>query len=240
MYQLRKRGKMFLDDYKRFLGTGQLNEKGQSLKEFLEEYNPKAYDNPSNTVDIVVFGYDLVDKIPNINKVLLIKRANHPCIGMYALPGGFVEYKENISTSARRELFEETGVDNIAMEQFAVYGDYDRDPRMRVITTAYVALVPNGSIKPKAGDDAKEADNYTFTCKKVSEENVDGIMYEDFELTFVRDDIRLNANVRKSFYCDRLLKEESYKVLGGDLATDHAAIIAHAYNYVMEKCVCQR
>ncbi len=79
---------------------------------------------------------DIVTDI-NCLKVLLVKRSNHPSIGYWALPGGFVNMQENLEDTAGRELEEETGVKGLILEQFAVYGDYDRDPRTRVITTAY-------------------------------------------------------------------------------------------------------
>ena len=68
-----------------------------------------------------------------------------------ALPGGFAEMRENLEDTARRELEEETGVKDLPLEQFAVYGDYDRDPRTRVITTAYLSLVNEQDITVRAG-----------------------------------------------------------------------------------------
>lgn len=65
--------------------------------------------------------------------------------------------RENLDETARRELEEETGVKGLVMEQIATYGDYDRDPRTRVITTAYMAVVPENAVKVQAGDDAADA-----------------------------------------------------------------------------------
>ena len=226
---------MFLTDFDRFIGTGQLNFKGQTLEEFLKDYNPKAYDNPSNTVDIVVFGYDIVDEKLKVNKVLLIKRANHPCIGLYALPGGFVEYREDLENSAKRELFEETNLDNVRIEQFATYGDYDRDPRTRVITTAYVALAPNEKISVQAGDDAKEAKMFDFSCIKTFENTKEGVRREEFTLEFQADGSILEAVVEKNYYTDAILREEKYSVVKSDLSADHAAIIANAFCYIEDK-----
>ena len=69
----------------------------------------------------------------------------------------FCQYAENLDETARRELEEETGVKGLVMEQIATYGDYDRDPRTRVITTAYMAVVPENAVKVQAGDDAADA-----------------------------------------------------------------------------------
>ena len=90
-------------------------------------------------------------------RVLLVKRSNHPSIGFWALPGGFIEMRENLDDTARRELLEETSVDGLVMEQIGTYGDYDRDPRTRVITTAYMAVLQGEERQVRAGDDAADA-----------------------------------------------------------------------------------
>ena len=101
----------FFEDISRFYGNGEKNKAGQSLEEFLDGYNAKKYDCPCNTTDIIVvrckeelvrWGQEL--------EVLLVKRGNHPSIGFWATPGGFVEMKENLFEGAARELEEETGV----------------------------------------------------------------------------------------------------------------------------------
>ena len=90
---------------KYFKGDGSCNEEGKSLEEFLEEYDASLYKNPSSTVDTAVFTYkEDSDRL----KILLIKRRNHPSIGQWAIPGGFVDFNEDIDDTARRELEEET------------------------------------------------------------------------------------------------------------------------------------
>jgi 8-oxo-dGTP diphosphatase len=91
-------------------------------------------------------------------KVLLVKRGIAPFQGHYALPGGFVHQSESLEDAARRELSEETGTRNVYLEQLYSFGDPDRDPRGRVLTVAYYALVPAGGSPLKAGSDAAEAD----------------------------------------------------------------------------------
>lgn len=128
------------------------NKDGLTEKEFLEQYKPGDYERPSVTVDILLFTID-----PGLNtlKILLIKRGNHPYINCWALPGGFVDMNESAFTAASRELKEETGLEGIYLEQLYTYSQPDRDPRMRVIDIAYLALIP--ATEAVAGDDAEDA-----------------------------------------------------------------------------------
>src|SRR5256885_10374417 len=96
-----------------------------------------AYPRPALTVDCVVFGFDVGEL-----KVLLIERGGEPFRGRWALPGGFVKVDERLDDAARRELREETGLgDGVFLEQLYTFGDVKRDPRERVVTVAYYALV---------------------------------------------------------------------------------------------------
>ncbi len=95
-----------------------------------------TYPRPALTVDCVVFGLDEKDL-----KVLLIQRDRDPFAGMWALPGGFVMVNESPDDAAGRELFEETGLTNIFLEQLHTFGDPGRDPREHVVTVVYYGLV---------------------------------------------------------------------------------------------------
>jgi ADP-ribose pyrophosphatase YjhB (NUDIX family) len=90
-------------------------------------------------------------------QLLLIQRGEHPFLGQWALPGGFVTPSESIEDAARRELYSETNIDNIYMEQLYTWGDVQRDPRMRVISCSYMALVDRKTLNVQAGDDAAAA-----------------------------------------------------------------------------------
>jgi 8-oxo-dGTP diphosphatase len=116
-------------------------------------YDPAAFARPSVTVDVVAF----TAKARRLH-VLLIRRGVWPFEGQWALPGGFVQMDEDLDTAAHRELNEETGVAGAEfLEQLYTFGKVDRDPRTRVISVAYYALLPEPSLAPHAGTDASEA-----------------------------------------------------------------------------------
>jgi 8-oxo-dGTP diphosphatase len=89
--------------------------------------------------------------------VLLVKRGVPPFEGQYAIPGGFIREDESLEEAALRELHEETGVRNVFLEQLYTFGDPKRDPRGRVITVAYYALITSEKLSLVAGADAAEA-----------------------------------------------------------------------------------
>jgi 8-oxo-dGTP diphosphatase len=107
---------------------------------------------PALTVDAVVFGLDDEDL-----KVLLIRRNLEPFQDRWALPGGFVRVEESLEDAVRRELREEAGVSEVFLEQLYTFGDVERDPRERVVTVAYYALVKLSDHRIKAATDARDA-----------------------------------------------------------------------------------
>lgn len=110
------------------------------------------YEMPSITTDCVIFGFDGL----KLN-VLLIERGIEPYKGMWAFPGGFMRINETTEECAKRELEEETGLKDIFIEQLFTFSDTKRDPRGRVVSVAYFALVNGLNFKPQAGDDASKA-----------------------------------------------------------------------------------
>lgn len=108
------------------------------------------YPHPSVTTDCVVFGYDGL----RLN-VLLIERGADPFKGHWAFPGGFLNIDESAQQGAKRELFEETGLRDAYIRQFHTFSAVNRDPRERVISIAYYALVRISEVK--GGDDAAKA-----------------------------------------------------------------------------------
>src|SRR5215468_8995791 len=110
------------------------------------------YPRAALTVDCVVFGFDEGEL-----KLLLIERGLEPFKGRWALPGGFVRVDETLDAAARRELQEEAGLTNVFLEQLYTFGALDRDPRERVASVAYFALVKLSAHAAKAATDAANA-----------------------------------------------------------------------------------
>lgn len=112
-----------------------------------------TYPRPALTVDCVVFGWN-----GEALQILLIERDEPPFEGMWALPGGFVHMDEEIEAAARRELEEETGLRDMYLEQLYTFGGVGRDPRGRVVTVAWYALIDlHRHGQPRGGTDARAA-----------------------------------------------------------------------------------
>ena len=110
------------------------------------------YPHPSVTADNVIFGFD-----GNNLHILLVERGLEPYKGCWALPGGFLQMDETIEECAKRELAEETNVQDVYLQQFQVFSGVQRDPRERVLTVAFFALVRKSDYEVIAGDDASDA-----------------------------------------------------------------------------------
>ncbi|HWQ15841.1 MAG TPA: NUDIX domain-containing protein [Roseiflexaceae bacterium] len=119
--------------------------------ETAETYDATRYERPSVTVDVVIF--TLIERALH---VLLVRRKRWPYEGMWAIPGGFVQMDESLETAARRELEEETGVRDIYLEQLYTFGDPHRDPRTRVISVAYIALVRADKQKLRVSEESMD------------------------------------------------------------------------------------
>jgi 8-oxo-dGTP diphosphatase len=117
------------------------------------------YARPALTVDSVVFGLDEHEL-----KVLLIQRKNDPFAGCWAFPGGFLDVGETPLEAARRELAEETGLKNVALEQLHAFGDPDRDPREHNVSIVHYGLVRTCAARVRAADDALQAEWFP-ACK---------------------------------------------------------------------------
>jgi ADP-ribose pyrophosphatase YjhB (NUDIX family) len=182
---------------------------GVTLRDFLKNYDPNKYERPAVTVDNLIF-----KKEGEALKILLIRRGRHPSYGKLALPGGFVEMDETLDEAAARELFEETGVRTANLAQLGAYGAVGRDPRMRIISIAYTAIV-DSSVKAAAGDDAAEADFYIISLKRqvINNEKV-------YNLVFSFNEISVSSKVVES--------HGKREIAESDVASDHSIMILDA------------
>lgn len=189
------------------------NADGLTEKEFLAQYKPGNYERPSVTVDTIVMG---MNESYDSLKILLIKRKNHPYISKWAFPGGFVEMTESAFDAAARELQEETGLTDVYLEQLYTYTAPDRDPRMRVIDIAYLALIP--VIPAQAGDDAAEVAWF------------DVVMTDDKLTLFSKEkDVLIEYALKRKLFTHGAVKVDGYEdptaITNEGLAFDHAQIL---------------
>lgn len=222
------------------------NLQGLTEEEFLNSYNPGDYERPSVTVDMLLLTVgekpvEDVRKLPEKElKILLIKRKDHPYINHWAIPGGFVNIGENIEDAVYRELKEETNIDNVYLEQLYTWGDVNRDPRMRVISTSYMALVNEKELKPQAGDDANDVKWFSVKKEFVSQERKGKEEILTYNLIFSAEDMMIGYLVieRNTIIGFNTKKELTYEPLWlsqEKLAFDHAKIIDYALERLKNK-----
>jgi len=222
------------------------DKKGLTEKEFLDAYDVSIYDRPSTTVDMLIFSvFEEVQKnyrklSPKSLKLLLIKRGEHPFIEKWALPGGFVSVRESLDEAAKRELRTETNIDNIYMEQLYTWGDVERDPRTRVISCSYMALVDKSMLNVKAGDDADDAQWFDIKTKVIDEkwiEKDNGYDVEkkiEIKLSNSTDNLSAIVKVAETFE-GRVTKVERQVIESNGIAFDHAKIIEYAVERLKNK-----
>ncbi len=218
----------------------------QTEEQFLAQYDINKYKRPSVTVDMLIFTVTEEDNdnyrlLPDkVLKLLLIKRGEHPFQGQWALPGGFVDINENLDEAAYRELKAETNIDHIYMEQLYTYGDVDRDPRMRVISTAYLSLVDSSLLNIQANDDAVDAKWFNVSYKLIDEVRItkeNGYIVERrFQLNLNHDNCKLSAMIKQSKQVEGRTKQEKTEIVEVEgIAFDHAKIIAYSIGRLRNK-----
>lgn len=127
----------------------------KSEEEFLKDYDSNMFEKLSMTTDILIFSVsdEMQENYRKLNKkyfsILLVKRDNYPFKDKWCLPGGFVRIDEDIEESAKRILADETNIHNIYLEQLYTFGNPNRDPRMRVVSTSYMALIDKNKLNEK-------------------------------------------------------------------------------------------
>lgn len=192
----------------------------KSEEEFLNDYNPDEFEKLSMTADILIFSvsneestnYRKTDK--KKMSILLVKRNNYPFKDMWCLPGGFVDIKEDLDVAPIRILKNETNLDDIYLEQLYTFGSVNRDPRMRVVSTSYIALIDKNRLINNLTDNASWFDI---------------IFYED--KNNIVDITLCNGEVTIKFKIKKVLREKttdrySFEILENEcLAFDHPIVI---------------
>lgn len=210
----------------------------QTEAAFLHSYDASAYEKPSVTTDIVVFSIgkgkrETYRQLPKRHlQILLIRRKHHPFQTCWALPGGFVNLDESLREAAARELHEETGLEPDYLGQLYTWGEVERDPRMRVISTSYMAIVNETNKKLKAGDDASEACWFDLSSRieTVETHEVDGqleyVWYIRLLLKNGQEELSALLRISRWFKGSTVAINREI-VENNGLAFDHAKIIEH-------------
>ncbi|MEZ4358189.1 MAG: NUDIX hydrolase [Eubacteriales bacterium] len=201
-------------------------------RKFLESYDASIYEKPGFAADGALFAIDFEEKCL---KLLLIKRGGFPYKGCFALPGGFVNIDEDILTAVKRELLEETGIEDIELKQYHTFGAPDRDPRSRVITTSFVGLTDIKKVNARAGDDAAVVE-----WVKVSDYN--RLVAWEGSTYIINRSITLKGSeiLTPSVETRETLKKGGVSattkiVSSGGLAFDHALSVILAYEALIEE-----
>lgn len=222
------------------------NKQGVTEEEFLEKYDASMYERPSVTVDMLIFTVtnemeENYRKLPEKTlKLLMVKRGDHPFMGQWALPGGFVSMQESIEDAALRELKTETNVDNVYMEQLYTWGDVGRDPRTRVISCSYMALADSAKLKIVAGDDADDAKwfniRYNITQEKKTITEKGYIAEKLYSLNLLNGIEALSATVKVVEAVEgKGIKTSRELVESNGIAFDHAKMIEYGIERLKNK-----
>lgn len=205
------------------------NKEYSTEEEFLKDYDSSQFEKLSLTADILIFSVSSI-KQDNYRKlsdkkfsVLLVKRHNYPFKDKWCLPGGFVRIDESIDDAAKRILKNETNLKDIYIEQLYTFGSVDRDPRMRIVSTSYMALVDQNRLNQEINKDASW-----------------------FDLTVLEDNQNIHVTLDNgiesfSFVVKKTLRDKStdrydYTVLKNEmLAFDHPLVIASGISRLKNK-----
>lgn len=191
-----------------------------SEEEFLKDYDSSIYEKLSMTVDILILSVSS-EETGNYRKtdkkkmsILLVKRDDYPFKGKWCLPGGFVKIDEDLEDAPIRILKRETNLDNIYLEQLYTFGSVHRDPRMRIISSSYMALIDKNRLNENLNENACWFDIVSINEK---DDIVDVILNNGYE--------NINFSIKK------VLKEKTtdrYKfveVKNDKIAFDHTIVI---------------
>lgn len=201
----------------------------KSEEEFLRDYDPNQFDRLSLTTDILIFSVsdEIQENYRKLNKkhfsILLVKRDTYPFKDKWCLPGGFIKIDEDIEDAAIRILEKETNLKDIYLEQLYTYGNPNRDPRMRVISTSYMALIDKNRLHNKISKNASWFNVFVLEDKK--------------EINVTLD----NGNETIKFKVRKILKEKTtdrykYEIIENEkLAFDHPLVITSGISRLKNK-----
>ena len=220
-------------------------------REYLENYNIEQFERPSVATDIVAFAVMRYGEQSNIRKLenrelklLLIKRSQFPYKGAWALPGGFLRPGETIEETAKRELLEETGVENPFLHLAGVYSEAKRDPRGWIISNSFISLINAENCSLRADTDAWDA---AWFCVKLQSDNTSSddststTKMIKHTLTLSFDSASSDSNIKgdenieiKAIVSEKSTRKghnhvSSYQIVdSGELGFDHAKIIVQS------------
>ena len=220
---------------------------------YLAGYDISAFDRPSVAADMAVFSIMEEEKQTNSKerrdpsnyrkdplkklKILLIRRASFPYKNAWALPGGFCRKGESVPETARRELYEETGVSDAYLRPFDIFSEEGRDPRGWIISHAFLALINGEKYRVHEGTDAWEARWFQIEVegseanRQISSEQAQIERIYTLRLTCEEtDNLCLTATIKEHKNYEQYHETVRYEILDCDgLAFDHARIILCAY-----------
>lgn len=201
----------------------------KSEEEFLKDYNPGEFDRLSMTTDILIFSVSdgVQENYRKLNKkyfsVLLVKRDNYPFKDKWCLPGGFVKIDEDIEDAAKRILNEEANIHDIYLEQLYTFGSPNRDPRMRVVSASYMALIDKNKLNYKISNNASWFNVMVLEDKNEIVVNLDNGLET------------INFKIKKTLK-EKTTDRYKYEVIENDkLAFDHPLVIVSGISRLKNK-----
>ena len=214
-------------------------------EEFLKNYDSNQFFKPSVTVDSIIFTIRDVEtdnyrKLPKKKlQVLLVKRAEHPYMGKWSLPGTFVRKEERFEEAVQRSLKAKTNMQDIYLEQLYSWGDPNRDPRTRIISTSYMGLVDSEKFQIKSGGSTQDANWFTVTLKSLKEkmtENKHGYKKEEEIEILLESKTEIVKNkvkvVKELVDGNQIIYTQ---ILESELAFDHAKMLIYSIERLKNK-----
>ena len=192
--------------------------KYNSEEEFLKNYDSSVFEKLSMTTDIIIFSVsdEEVNNYRKLSKkkfsVLLVKRDDYPFKNKWCLPGGFIKIDEDLEDAPKRILANETNIHNIYLEQLYTFGSVNRDPRMRIVSTSYMALIDKNRLKDKLNSSAS-----WFNIEYYEENDI-------VNVTLIGEEI-ITFKIKKTLK-DLTTDRYKFEVIENDkLAFDHPLVI---------------